>query len=598
MSDAPISSVEGKTLKKVGKIDVGSTVMAPREADDDEFEPCTVSSIVTSKGLLNLAFADGYVRNRVDVATVRLPSEIASEIETAVDHKATAEKAASALKLAPGGQDETAYVDEVVPTLPAPPTADALAVDGEAKYTYIKAYKDAGNALFKAGKYAWAIRTYTSGVDELAKHCYESRERMLWDYFARGPCGQCFSNAALCALKLPDPAQAEMLCEMALECRPEDTDLVKVLLRKGQALLALSRPEEAKEVLERAADKEPSNRAVREELVKAKRAVKDLLKDGEKRLFQGVSLAEKGLTSKKDEQVERLRDGLEKGFEVLVEHKDEEAITLLTPLLEDKNADLPHRQPSTLLAAYGVGIAKYHQKKLGASIKALGFFFRMKEQFDAGGVEYNPPLMGVPLARFYYAHALFETQKLDEAREQLTAFLQDVVEAGPQKILNMPSGMLGKQITDAERSASRFKHRACSPGAQADAHTMLAIIAERVDGPSAAIEHFEAAIRLTTSLDQKAEGHENLAKTYAALKDDEKAAEHQAKSIEFKEQAAKEAEEARRKKADEAAKEAEADEKAEPEVRPLKEIPDATGSEQAMDATPTIPDVTDVVQGL
>ena len=110
--------------------------------------------------------------------------------------------------------------------------------------------------------------------------------------------------------QLPDPAQAGMLCDLALECRPEDTDLVKVLLRKGQALLALARPEEAKEVLERAADKEPSNRSVREELLKAKRAVKDLLKDGEKRLFQGVDLAKKGLTSKKDEQVEQLKVGV------------------------------------------------------------------------------------------------------------------------------------------------------------------------------------------------------------------------------------------------------------------------------------------------
>ena len=80
-------------------------------------------------------------------------------------------------------------------------------------YSKGKAYKDAGNALFKAAKYAWAIRTYEAGVDALASHCYESRERMLWDYFARVPCGQCYSNAALCALKLGEHARAAALCE-------------------------------------------------------------------------------------------------------------------------------------------------------------------------------------------------------------------------------------------------------------------------------------------------------------------------------------------------------------------------------------------------
>ena len=43
-----------------------------------------------------------------------------------------------------------------------------------------------GNSLFKQGKYEWAIRTYVDGVHALASKCYASRERMLWDYFARG----------------------------------------------------------------------------------------------------------------------------------------------------------------------------------------------------------------------------------------------------------------------------------------------------------------------------------------------------------------------------------------------------------------------------
>ena len=35
--------------------------------------------------------------------------------------------------------------------------------------------------------------------------------------------------------------------------------------------------------------------------------------------------------------------------------------------------------------------------------------------------------------------------------------IADVAAAGPQRVLNMPSGMFGKVITDSERAASRFK---------------------------------------------------------------------------------------------------------------------------------------------
>ena len=189
----------------------------------------------------------------VPVTRVRFPAESAQVMQAEID-EANAAKAA----------DEAAYTAEVVPTLPAPPTADALAADPEAKYAFIAQYKDAGNGLFKQGKYQWAIRVYTSGVEALLSAAYASRERMLWDYFARVPCGQCYSNAALCALKANEHKQAAMLCARAMECKPEDTDLVKVLLRQGQALLGLGRAQEAKDSLERALEKDPANRAVRQ----------------------------------------------------------------------------------------------------------------------------------------------------------------------------------------------------------------------------------------------------------------------------------------------------------------------------------------------
>ena len=57
--------------------------------------------------------------------------------------------------------------------------------------------------------YGRSVLGYYSGFFEAPESAlfrfgvdYKSRERMMWDYFARVPCGQCYSNAALCALKL------------------------------------------------------------------------------------------------------------------------------------------------------------------------------------------------------------------------------------------------------------------------------------------------------------------------------------------------------------------------------------------------------------
>jgi len=65
-----------------------------------------------------------------------------------------------------------------------------------------------------------------------------------------------------------------------------------------------------------------------------------------------------------------------------------------------------HRRPSAMLATYGVGIAHYHAQRLEETVEALGLFFKIKGELDGEGLDYVSPLTGVPLARFYYAHAL------------------------------------------------------------------------------------------------------------------------------------------------------------------------------------------------
>lgn len=575
-------------------------VEALREDGDEEYEQCTVKALDSTTGLMTLSFPDGFLRQNVPVSTVRfldLKQEVDPPIAPAVSVSRTKAASSDAANAAADAAADAVYAKEVGPRLPTPPSAEEQAADEDAKYAFVRAYKDVGNALFKAASYEHAIRTYCDAVDSLIKHCYESRERMLWDYFARGPCAQCYSNSALCALKLGNHEHAAVLCERAMECKPEDTDLVKVLLRHGQALLGIGGAEQAeaaKAVLERAATKEPGNRAVREELAKAKKAVSAAAREANARLFQRVDLSKDGLTSKKEHALAQLSTATEQGFHALVEGKDKRAIELLAPLLEGKAANTPHRRPTTMLALYGVGVARYHAGEMNEAIASLREFFELRAALDAEGVEYTPPLMGVPLVRFYYAHALYNSQQLRAAQEQLELYLQDVAAAGPQRILNMPAGMcyelLGRHVSDDERAASRFKARASSDEAQGDAYTMLAVIADRRDGGAAAVPLFERVVALSGSNDrQRAEAHDSLSRTHTALRNEEKAAEHALLARECRQKIADAEEEERKKKVkqiEEDAKQA-ADEAQQPaDGVPEEELPAPDNADADAEAPP------------
>jgi len=232
------------------------------------------------------------------------------------------------------------------------------------------------------------------------------------------------------------------------------------------------------------------------------------------------------------------------------------------------------------LAAYAVGIAHYHAHRLEEAIEALGRYFELKEELDADGVECLPPLTGVPLARFYYAHALFNTQRLPRCKRHLLAYLVDVEAAGPQRILNMPSSMLGREVSDAERAASRFKVRACSNEAKSDAHTMLGMIAQREDGPDETLAHLNAACNLASNA-QKVEAHSNLARYYGTLGDSSKREEQEGLASTLREKVAAEEAAAAKKKAEQEAKEKEGDDEAEEATDETEVVGDAAEDREA-----------------
>jgi predicted RNA-binding protein YlqC (UPF0109 family) len=143
-------------LQPQGSLNIGSIVEAECEPGDGEFVEATIKAIDVGTGQLTLQFANSLVRSNVAFSEIRMP--IAGQVTSS---------------------DDDLYILEVAGDLPTAPTTEELTNDGEAKYAYVQRYKDVGNALFKAGKYAWAIRTYVDAVNSLSARCYKSREYMM-----------------------------------------------------------------------------------------------------------------------------------------------------------------------------------------------------------------------------------------------------------------------------------------------------------------------------------------------------------------------------------------------------------------------------------
>ena len=234
----------------------------------------------------------------------------------------------------------------------------------------------------------------------------------------------------------------------------------------------------------------------------------------------------------------------------LLDAKDAEAIELLAPLLVGSMAGSKHHRAQLCHACYNLGCARYHTRDKSGAIACLLRAFELRDTLVSEGEDCPPFALGDALGRFYLAHALFNSGKLDVAKTTIHTYIADVGAAGPQKVLNMPSGWGGKVVSDNERKASRFRARACSDEAQADAYTMLAMIAEREEGPVAAIAHCHTCLKLAGNDQQRVDAHSNLAGYLEMVGETAEAAEHTAKAAEFREKVAEAAAEAARKKAE------------------------------------------------
>jgi FK506-binding protein 4/5 len=126
--------------------------------------------------------------------------------------------------------------------------------------------KGQGNALFRGGEWAAAVKRYERAnqfalaASDLEKSGVAAAEKGEAEAAAKRLKLSCFLNMAACQLKLADGAAALKACQSALEI---DGESVKALFRRGQAQLLLGELGPAKADLVDAARRDPKNKARR-----------------------------------------------------------------------------------------------------------------------------------------------------------------------------------------------------------------------------------------------------------------------------------------------------------------------------------------------
>ncbi|GKV18044.1 hypothetical protein SLEP1_g28474 [Rubroshorea leprosula] len=129
--------------------------------------------------------------------------------------------------------------------------------------------KEAGNVLFKTGKYKRALKRYEKAVNFIDYDSTFSDEEKQQAKLLKVTCNL---NNAACKLKLKDYKQAEELCTKVLEL---DSKNVKALYRRAQAYIHLADFEVAEVDIKRALEIDPDNRDVRAEYKLLKEKVRE-----------------------------------------------------------------------------------------------------------------------------------------------------------------------------------------------------------------------------------------------------------------------------------------------------------------------------------
>lgn len=543
----------------------GTRVLARREPDLPP-EPAVVKR--TRGDTLFVRFDDGFLLPDVspsDVTVVEAPDDdappppAAAAAPTAETITLAANKAAMGLLAAvPFEADE--YDAAVLPTLPTLPDDPR----GAAKYGFAAAYKEVGNGLFKAGKHAWALRTYLVGATLLQRLGYEDGALLFTDAEAHAVGVACYSNAALCALKLERHELASQMCDWGLRFGPQGSDRAKLLLRKAQA--ELERPQHADPDLAVAlleqANAAASSRPVLEMLQRAKRAAKQKQKDADRALFSGKGFGS-GLRLASDAaaradahaECERLlRSGWAAYFGTGAEreHVPPEYREALGK--EEPKVDLPAASEAFAAAARAateaglagdLATARFAQGSLAAesretevAVDGFAAFFGLRDELlrgggggpgaDDDGSAYREPVLGEAHGRFHYGLALYTLRRAEEATVQLEAYLEAI--GGFKELEVRTRDAWGNQVNTAlDKEMQRQRRWVVCGRCEFTARRMLASLKEHAAATAgddaeargahlrAALAHLEASLALAWEPQQKEEAAREIEQAKLAI---------------------------------------------------------------------------------
>lgn len=552
----------------------GTRVLARREPDLPP-EPAVVKRTRSCDSLF-VRFDDGYLLADVspsEVTVIESPDDDAPPSSAAAPTTETITHAANkaAMGLLAGVPFEAAEYDAtVLPTLPTLPDEPRSA----AKYGFAAAYKEVGNGLFKTGKHAWALRTYLVGATLLQRLGYEDGALLFTDTEAHAVGVACYSNAALCALKLERHELASQMCDWGLRFGPQGSDRAKLLLRKAQAELERPKhadPDLAVTLLEQA-NAAASSRPVLEMLQRAKRAAKQKQKDADRALFSGKGFGA-GLRLASDTaaradahaECERLmRSGWAAFFGTGAEreHVPPEYREALGK--EEPKVDLPAASEAfaaAVSAATEAGLvgdlatARFAQGSLAAesretelAIDSFAAFFGLRDQLLRGGgggggggpgggaaaaaaddgSAYREPVLGEAHGRFHYGLALYTLRRAEEATVQLEAYLDAV---GSFKEIEVRTrDAWGNQVNTAlDKEMQRQRRWVVCGRCEFTARRMLASLKEHAAATAgddaearethlrAALAHLEASLALAWEPQQKEEAAREIEQAKRAI---------------------------------------------------------------------------------
>lgn len=177
-------------------------------------------------------------------------------------------------------------------------------LDGEQKLQQALMFKEKGTKFFASGKFDLAIKKYDK-VLEFIEHeitLKDEKEEQRKNLLQAGRL-----NLALCYNKKKDYLKAKSFCDKVIE---ENQNVAKAYYRRGEALLELCEPLEAKKDFEKVIELEADNKAAKNKVALCKHKIKEY-KAAEKKTYCNMFDKFAQIDAKREEMAKKNQKPLE-----------------------------------------------------------------------------------------------------------------------------------------------------------------------------------------------------------------------------------------------------------------------------------------------